>query len=808
MSPWRCLGPMRQNFVTASVLSALTLSVLVGSGAGRASPTRPNPCPHGDNAGQGLADLKVESVDVDVDIADGVANVRYSMLLENHSSGPGFASLTLSSATGHDDIDVGDAPPLVIRRAALKGAPALVLRDADGAKVEFDAFTDALSVGVAAADVRLSKNRSAMLVEEADRHEIGIKVAAACSVRRARVVVEGATLAIARPGGQRFAIPALTAHDRVRVREHNGSTMWANGRRVSSGARMTDIVAVADNAVAPVVVDLHATTVLKARGVLQTRKAPSPRDKPAPADGAGADADGGADDDDDGAADEANAGLSVLHAALDLPQVLVPAPAAPRLVFVVDASVSAGDDGLQKSLHLMGKVLDAAPDDTRWSLVTFARRAQLVVDPWRARDDRFLPAIVVDNGSDVAAALALADRVAADAEEGSARVIVISDLQQTSALAARLPVALRRGPRHGTAAPLHLLRTPADLGADEHLSWERMMPMPVEAGDDEGDALTQAVTARGGLFVILRGNGDSIDDEGSLARSLIRPTRLDQPRLYIDGAEVSVAANDAEIVVVDASGSSGSASSLPDYLVEGGGLRLSTTVHHQLENGPRRAELRGFVWGEAVRLPVSLPDANGARATVVGTVINDTLRDTLEDHDVAAFATSTGIVSRMTSLAMVSSFRPAEPEGYGRSAGFACGCGCGCCGGSRSSCGCGIVVPAVILKAQEILNTRAQEIADECRASVNVAVEIGDLELLDVANAAPSSGAAALSPSAKTCVVEAWWRTRFDRLDPGDGSFQAQRRYTVEAAFDADGGEADHEDAVDVSDDAIGDIDG
>jgi hypothetical protein len=706
-----------------------------------------------------MAELALGKATTTVRVIDGVAVVHYRLTLHNTSNGPAQAKVTLRAGRNVDDLgglDTGWSSPLIVQHAQLVGSAASGLEDAFNASQRFSAFRDALQDGVEPEDAVVGGHRAALLVAEDSGGDVTVEVAAACSVRTVTVEIDGAILSTPRQGGWRFLVPRLSPRDDVTVTADDaevwvdGTAPALNGRVVLSGpAHPWDIDE--DFGGPPFIFDARPTVGrLRAAGVLRTFKATAGKTSAAKT---------------ESPSDLMASGFSLLQASVDLPSPLTTTAADMRLVFVVDSSVSAGDDGVKRTLALVNHILDAAPDDARWAMVTASRTPRLVVAPWRARDDRFLPEIVVENGSNLSAAVALAARIGGDAGAGSGRVIVLSDLQLGDVGAPRLVGALKASPVGAQAPVVHVLGLPADLGVDDELGFVRELA--------EDAPLVSATARHGGLFLGVSPGGED-GDELALARFVIRPTRLDRMQLFVDGVDVS---NDVGMGPVhagralswDVAGPSGDGK-IPRFLLEGGGLRLAQTM----PEGSRRVQLRGLLWAD----PVVIDLEAAPTAAALGTAINGVLRAHFSGADdaVTAVATAGHFVSRMTSLAAVPAFRPARPDGFGARS-WSCGCG-GCGGsGSRSThCSIGHASQPPKLAEQALLDALAQTIADHCQGDVDVTLEIGDLEILEVTAKNPARHRA-------RCIAEDFWHARLDRLTPGDGSFEKHAHRTATATW-------------------------
>ncbi len=459
-----------------------------------------------------------------------------------------------------------------------------------------------------------------------------------------------------------------------------------------------------------------------------------------------------------------------------------------RVVFVVDASVSAGEVGVARALQLVQAVLDELPPDAGWALVTATRRATLVVPPWRPTDMRHLPAIPVENGSDLVAAVDVARRLAADALPGRGRVIVLSDLQQRRADDGRLASAIgavdRTGAASGDKPLVHVVSLPPDMSDGEGADFVRRQTLAPDA--HKGDALVDSVERTGGIVVVV--DTDGAGDVRTLARHLVRPARVDWPALVVDGrvvpggaaAAVAAGSDEAPAFAVDAASWRSTAQrprprdddlaadaagvDAPDFVVEGGGLRASW----HLRGAPRRVALRGWLWGTPVEWP--LHGEGGWRVLSLSRAVHD-LDDVLDDEVVRAAATRGGFVARTSSLLAVPTWRPPVPDGMGGGWSSTCTCHAPSRGVGFASRGSATGTGPRTLVEQQVLERLARGVAARCAAAVDADVEVGDLEVLDVTGRAGGR-----------CAREGLWGLRLDRARTGDASFQAQRVLTVRVA--------------------------
>ena len=725
------------------MLRAICFAAFIAFGLASSSSLASASCPLGD-APAAVGELDITRVDAAVGVDRGVARAVWKVVLENRGHGPGKVRLNVTVATGQ-----GRSRPIVVDRIQLEGHGRTKIAAATDAREQYDTFTEALERGVAADAAVATGERAAVLAELDQDGDVVVEVAATCSRRRLVLVIEASTTSIAQAGGERYLLPRFSKSDRIVVEntsDDEAVDIWSDGTTLPASGRVPaldlDRLAALDEVPPVLVLDVRRHEQrLRATGLLQRA---------------------GVDD-------------TLFQASLELPTTLTTTPAALRFVFVVDTSVSAGEAGVALALRQLMNVLDAAPADARWALITAGRTPRLVVAPWRGRDERFIPPPTLENGSNIPAAIARALQIAEDVDDGAGRVIVLSDLQLSSADEGPLLSALTRKTSQTASPIVHLVELPTN--ADETvLGFSRV----------EGGSIADATTTRGGVHLVARQHEDG--DEVELARHLIAPRRLDSPRLFVDGVEldrddtaderarsVSYAhANTDDVSVGDR---------LPPVLHAGSSLQIARL----LRAGARHVELRALAWATPVTFTFETVDA----AAAVGSVVNGVLREELTTEMTMALAMPLHFVSSATSLVRVPRFRPGEDD-FAGGFGMSCGCGCrGAIGSGRSghtTCAAGT---AIVLQAQRLLDARAAEIAERCKIDVHVSLEVGDLEILAVEVDHKAS------QKVRRCVTEQWWQTRLDTLTPGDGSFEVHRTFRVSAVLpSAEVNDADQESDV------------
>jgi hypothetical protein len=457
----------------------------------------------------------------------------------------------------------------------------------------------------------------------------------------------------------------------------------------------------------------------------------------------------------------------VARAELDLPAQLTENPDPVAFVFVVDHSVSAGPDALAGAAALMARVLERAPPESRYALVSFARLPKVLVPAWTDAASREPLEAYGDhmkraNGSSVLAALELAQGMAADTPpELTPRIVLISDAAYADAVTDPLLTArLAAGPLTHVVAT----RGSAGLGA-----WSRTFP--------EDDILAAGPEATGGVWV----DADVGAVGDGLPLYLVRPTRLDRPAVLAfggrdDGSRGGVAlgreSDDVLQVLSFGSAIAGAAPRdleegyMPAWLAEGEGVRLDALLHGwATDGGPADAVATGYLWAERVEIP--LHDDERTRGLGTALAATNELSDELSDAALRVVAERAHAVSRVTSLLQLPDWRPppAQMGGLGL-------CGCGCCGGCggssySTSCKAGLGVrhdwQTEVRLLEEVLRRSRERCgalptggprADDAREWL--AVELGDHEILDVERAG------ARDSEVTDCYREVLWALRLD----------------------------------------------
>lgn len=616
------------------------------------------------------------------------------------------------------------------------------LDDEDAAATRFQDFLTALRFGVDPRDTRRGAEKTALLVEErADgcgnpSGVVSLQVATTCGHERMAAALELVIESEPVDGGWRFMLPRHPVHD---------VTLQVEGRAFVDGRPARGPVSLAAGEGEVIVDVVPPSGGLRGR-VSVERLEPRASLSPLPHEGWGRI--------DGQEVVTPTAPVDAVRVEVDVPRPLSDPPASLRVVFVIDASKSAGEAGIAKARQAMEGVLDALPDDARYAVVAFARQPFVVVNPWTPRNERYLPALVPQNGSEVVDALALAQRIARDiAPDEVARVVLVSDLMTRAALDERAWANILDG-----GALTHVVALPRDLEPDDALTWARVL-QPEEPA--------RAAERTGGIVAQLDAFGD--EDERTLWPHLIRPTRIDAVRVQLGGEDLL----DAPIAA---------AGEIPGLLLEGQGVRVQVVLPATRSGRGQDASLTGLLWSQPFALPLASGEA--IRKLSLARTASGPVARKLEDDIVRAAAHGAGAVSRTTSLVRLPAWRPPQPDGlpaWGTGdAGSCCGCthgefgfGVGAHGRSRSA-------PPL---AGEVETLRAQLESDLELCQIrqgSVSVETEDQEVLDVR----WTGAG----RASTCLIERIWLWDLDELAEGldPRAFDVHRSFDVAAELPED----------------------
>ncbi|HUS66852.1 MAG TPA: hypothetical protein VMZ28_20080 [Kofleriaceae bacterium] len=443
----------------------------------------------------------------------------------------------------------------------------------------------------------------------------------------------------------------------------------------------------------------------------------------------------------DGAGPPVRAGLARLDLAsgrqlvrleIDVAHELAPMPRRARVVFVIDASVSQGADGVAAQLALAQAALSHVPD-AEVELVLYRRHASPVLGHFEpagrlARRLARVPRTVlaVENGSDLDQGLALAGALLRRAGGGRpARVIAFTDDLLRDALGpegiARALGALPDG------AVVHLVSTSGG-GGD---GFERNDEHPFAA----------PVARTGGMTVAMDVAAAAADASAATAamRGLMQPLTIDL--VSLEGGPA---------LAIDAQLPAGESLRLHGWATRGAAAPIV---------------LRGRVWGRAIDRAVAVaPELDAALpALVVG---DDELWSDLDAAEQLETARRAHAVSPVTSL-LVDPGAPATSYGEEEVISGFCGCDGGRGFASVTHCG-GVVgasrTHAPTLRPVDPVAALARELGPAvagCVALHGGAVRSLDVEVTyeEIVSVQVDAASAAL----RACATEAAWDLALDR---------------------------------------------
>ncbi|MCA2977776.1 MAG: hypothetical protein INH41_06515 [Myxococcaceae bacterium] len=425
---------------------------------------------------------------------------------------------------------------------------------------------------------------------------------------------------------------------------------------------------------------------------------------------------------------------------VDAAPVLEPAPIAPHVVFVIDASHSEGPAGIAAQLEVLTHVLTHTPD-ALVEVVVVRRRAKRLFGAFVPA--REVPArvaaeaehLVPGNGSNLDEGARLAAQLLTGVQ-GPARVLLFTDERlRTSFTNAAALEALQGLPAW---AVVHVVeRTDRVRGS---LREER----------DDLAPLAPVATAWGGVFFHVEGaTPDAAPGEAARALlELVRPTRVDD--LKVDAADVEVA--------------------LQPSLAEGTSLWL----HGVAEHPPEFITITGKVWGRPFRRVVGLDDGLSRRLPGLAVGAND-FRSLLDDDELRSAAFLAQAVSPVT--AYLAAPAHAAPSRVGTSVLMLGAVGtrpCGCGGAGVTLRGTGLRQALIDYRAllREGLAPGQAACAAQlgATASGRVVIETTGDEVVDVEVSAPDE-------AMKACLTEAAWALRLPQVFDTPGG---TNRFVVE----------------------------
>lgn len=406
---------------------------------------------------------------------------------------------------------------------------------------------------------------------------------------------------------------------------------------------------------------------------------------------------------------------------LDMAPELRPLPEKASVVFVLDASISAGDSGLEEQLRIMRAYLSHVPDASvevvavdraaRRGFGRFVRLDELDDAIERAaRRGR----LALGNGSALEVGLSLAADVL-HGQRGPKRIVALTDeLLRTRFENAMAQRSLSRAP-DSTIAHVAALR-----GGDAELTRA------------DGHPLASIPASQHGVFFVLEQTGREDKELAPALLGMVRPVAIDH--FAVSGIDLS------------------SARAVPKTMPEGEGYRAMT---HDAAP-PSRVVLTGKIWAEDFRRVVrNTPHFDEATAAFV---FSEDEYGELTEDEMRTVAFKGRAVSPVTSyLATEPGVRPSWDglEGYGVGEAFGVG-------------GMGTGAPRIRVAAARRPPDMPAELGPGIRAcaakhglakgwSVELDVETTWREIVDVQLASKHDA------DAGTCITEAVWETELGR---------------------------------------------
>jgi subtilisin-like proprotein convertase family protein len=414
----------------------------------------------------------------------------------------------------------------------------------------------------------------------------------------------------------------------------------------------------------------------------------------------------------------AGPGKEIVRLEVDAAPRLRPMPRAPVVVFVVDASWSIGEQGIEGQLQLVRAFLSHVPD-ARCELVLYRRRASRLFGRLVAPAE--LPALL--DAARAAGTLAPGNGSALD--EGVRLATAV--LREPAAARPRYVVmttdALLRARFRNALALRELARAPASTVS--HVAVLRARHGALDEERDDSHPLSPVAAARGGVLLTIDGlptrTPKALD---AIALGLVRPTR-------IDGFQVRGIA-------------SRTFAELPKRLDEGAGVREMAV----LASAPRQVVLTGKIWAEPFRRAVTATETFSRVSAAL--IFSHDLHGGLSKREMLRVAFFGRAVSPVTSyLAIEPGVRPSSAGierggGHGSSSGY---------GSAHAGIGLSPVRPDLKKLLLPGARTCARSHRPGAPWSITLDVETTFDEVVDVAMAGARD-------AFSTCVEEAAWRLR------------------------------------------------
>ncbi|HET9993525.1 MAG TPA: VWA domain-containing protein [Kofleriaceae bacterium] len=412
-------------------------------------------------------------------------------------------------------------------------------------------------------------------------------------------------------------------------------------------------------------------------------------------------------------------------------------PADLHTVFVIDASRSVTQTERETQAAVVQSYARHAPG-TQIQIIAFARKAHALLPGWtRAGGARLggLAAIAPANGSNVDTGLIEAAAWLARTE-GTRRIVLFGDERLGKRVTALAANALRGVVPERTVVHVVAL----DAGPPPTRPHEDTLADSIVRADD----ITFAQLARDTEGLAARA---TLVDDRVDATKLVRPIALEQVSVHAAGwADIQVEANEPACTGDLVQGSACAWFGADDQ--RNGKPALAPTI-----------VLEGLLWNHRVHRTIT-PDA-GQRERLARMLTGFMANLGDAQHDLQ-------VVARAVNEAWVLYGEWGDGDGYG-DASFAnlYGSGCGCDdGGMQGGFGFGSV-PTVHMFGGPTLAQQLERATAACHvdARVEIAIELTDQEIVDVAVTAPRA-------ALRDCVTEAVWATMLSINDPQLHAFE------------------------------------
>ena len=418
---------------------------------------------------------------------------------------------------------------------------------------------------------------------------------------------------------------------------------------------------------------------------------------------------------------------------IDTSRELVPAPKHAQVVFVLDASYTMRDEGMQAQLAVVHAYLSHVPD-AEVELVAVRRHAARVFGSFVRADDlehaladaTARGALALGNGSSLDDGARLAAQLVAD-RKGPRRVVMFSDELVREGLDATVAQAAFRG--LPADAIVHVVVPRVD--GDDRMALQR----------DDGATFAPLATRHHGIYVDLLGAPTTAAKAlEPLALELVRPTRIE--RLAVAGVT-----DDPDSPQV------------PPLLREGDGVRAMWLA----KTAPSSVVVTGMLWSDPVRAEVSASSVFSRQTAAL--VFGADQQTDLSPDEMRRLAFAGGAVSPVTSYVAAEPGTRPSPLGFDGG-----GTGWGTLGSGRyGTIGYGMGGGTARTRPDVAsLVDSAACVRDTLAADVVLEVETTRDEIVDVRNLGADSPRA-------TCLVEATWHARLDsRFDLDHDTFEAR----------------------------------